>query len=631
MESPKITIAQALRILATEVDKPMRVAQLCDLINERWSIRFAADSVRSYLKNDYAHLGWLRINQSQYLPLRVALEGIQFRCWPNQQHIASGSIPLILLYPFVSRVEDSITCIYDEEKKTLAVISLRDDVDSYRVVKLQKWFQKRHFAPGDSIIVKIHYQQIGVRLEQHLYFTHERAADFRAQAVINQERELIEAAVEQYRKLGRNQITPSDQIVLSAIAGKPWRTSYPGRPWQYLLHADGRLALISDGLLVQSTGLQVSSGGALHQPATINSDTTAQWSQPPVDSKPTIPSSASASRKATVSSPADQRAKILAEITALQQEIQRSREQDRQSGIWNGMLTSRSREADREEEANQEDEFLMDDLDDLVNYFFFNWQYAVLREADRISARLNEVLPSEVKQRLAKAEPEEVEGILSSQLPYLFQKAPDLFPRIDLPTSSLPKSLDTSFNQQQNLEEVGFEISDDWDDDFWDTELDEDDIEDEMEDDRYFQLIDQSMTLINLYIDYLQETGKKLSTARNYARPPRLYADFLASFYERSLDQGDYATLDEFLFYYYPYHYAYSSGSEVRELCIALRRFYAFLKERGLIDSDQFAEAMWQRRFQAAKLANLYRQLVDKYADQTDLVEQLFAPYFYKH
>lgn len=627
MASPKITIARALRILATEVDKPMRIAQLCDVINERWSIRFAADSVRSYLKDDYANLGWLRINQVQYLPLRVALEGVQFRCWPNQQHIESGSIPLILLYPFVSRVEDLITRICDEEKKTLAVIRLQDDFYSYHVIKLHKWFQKRNFAPGDSIIVKIHYQQIGDQLEQHLHFTHERAADFRAQAVIDQERELVEAAVEQYRKLGRNEPTPSDQIVLSAIAGMPWRTSYPGRPWQHLLHADGRLALIFDGLLIQSTGLQVPSGGPLHQPATMNSDIATRRSQPPVNPKPAIPSSAAASWKTTAPSPADQRAKILAEITALQQEIQHSREQDRQAGIWNGILTNRSREADLKEE----EDVLMEELDDLVNDIFFEWQDSMLREADRISARLNEVLPLEVKRRLAQAEPEEVEGILSEQLLYLFQKAPDLFPRIDLPTSSLPKSVDTSFNQQQNLEEVGFEISDDWDDDFWDTEFDEDDVEDEMEDDRYFQLIDQSLTLINLYIDYLQETGKKLSTARNYARPPRLYADFLASFYDRSLDQGDYATLDEFLFYYYPYHYAYSSGSEVREICIALKRFYTFLKERGLIDSDQFAEAMWQRRFQAAKLANLYRQLADKYADQTDLLEQLFTPYFYKH
>lgn len=627
MESPNITIALALQILATEIDKPMRITQLCDVINERWSIRFSAGFVRSRLKNDYARLGWLRINQSQYLPLRVALEGVQFRCWPGQQHIESGSIPLILLYPFVSRVEGSITWIYDEEKKTLAVISLQDDVDSYHVVKLQKWFQKQHFAPGDSIIVKIHYRQIGVRLEQHLYFIHERAADFRAQAVIDQERELVEAAVEQYRKLGRNQPTPSDQIVLSAIAGKLWRTSYPGRPWQYLLHADGRLALISDGLLVQSTGLQISSDGPLHQPATMNSDIATRQSHLPIDPKPATPSSTSASRKVPALSPADQRAKILAEITALQQEIQHSREQDRQAGIWDGILTSRSREAGLKEEEDD----LMEELDDLVNDIFFEWQDSMLREADRISARLNEVLPLEVKRRLAQAEPEEVEGILSNQLPYLFQKAPDLFPRIDLPTSSLPKSVDTSFNQQQNLEEMGFEISDDWDDDFWDAEFDEDDIEDETEDDKYFQLIDQSLILINLYIDYLQETGKKLSTARNYARPPRFYADFLASFYDRSLDQGDYATLDEFLFYYYPYHYAYNSGSEVREICIALRRFYAFLKERGLIESDQFAEAMWQRRFQAAKLANLYKQLAGKYADQTELLEQLFAPYFYRH
>jgi hypothetical protein len=32
------------------------------------------------------------------------------------------------------------------------------------------------------------------------------------------------------------------------------------------------------------------------------------------------------------------------------------------------------------------------------------------------------------------------------------------------------------------------------------------------------------------------------------------------------------------------------------------KNFYAFLKLRGLIEDDQFAQAIWQRRFQAERL-----------------------------
>jgi hypothetical protein len=106
-----------------------------------------------------------------------------------------------------------------------------------------------------------------------------------------------------------------------------------------------------------------------------------------------------------------------------------------------------------------------------------------------------------------------------------------------------------------------------------------------------------------------------------------VYAEFLAYYYNRTLAEGDYATLDECLFFFYPRKVLNSTPRQVREICVSLKQFYAFLKEHGVIEDDRFAQALWRRRDQAARVVELYEQISHDLPNFERLFMRLFAPY----
>jgi site-specific recombinase XerD len=116
-------------------------------------------------------------------------------------------------------------------------------------------------------------------------------------------------------------------------------------------------------------------------------------------------------------------------------------------------------------------------------------------------------------------------------------------------------------------------------------------------------------------------------TARVRARSLHVYAEFLAAYYSRSLIEGDYATLDECLFFYYPRRVMNTSPRQIREIGTSVKQFYAFLKQRGVIDDDRFATAIWRRRQQAARVVEIYDQIASDSPEFGRLFTLLFHPY----
>ncbi|MEF3272866.1 MAG: hypothetical protein K6356_00455 [Chloroflexus sp.] len=593
MSKSELTIPKVLQVLAIELDRPVSVAEICNLIKSRWSVQYAINSVRTSLRWEGVRLGWVKLNRKHYLPLRLVLDGLRFRCWPRPQDIATGRLPIAHLRPFAVFRRQSWPLIYDEQGNMLSVEEPRPHTTGFAaqpVVAMQQWFQRHNFAAGDSILVEVRYC---TQLELHV--SYEPAAAFRADAVTAQDRELLSAIVERVNE----GLRACEDIILPIFANASWRTGYPGRPWQYLVLADRRLTLIEDALIEPSTPLLDFRRGLI--PKTSPDD---------VIFHPSL-------MAAHTSLPVEQA--VLDEIMALQQAMQQSREQDRRAGLWNGELARKSCQAD------------IDDDDTLAVADEMFEPFARTDEVARALQRMQEVLPPDVQQRWAQASPEEAEVILSSHLNYLLVKAPDLFPKLDLRTTRM--SSDTSLDQRS----TDFELllsddsivddDDDWNDDLftdWDDDWDDDDEEDE--DAVFLAASAQSDSLVAQYCDYLQEMGKRRSTALFQTRLLKPYAQFLASFYYQSLDQGNYATLDEFLFYYYPYHNNVSERY-IREMCSALKHFYTFLRNRGVIQDDRFARAIWKRRDQAARLIALYQRIERDYPDQEQLIHMLFIPY----
>ncbi|NJM07161.1 hypothetical protein HC891_14725 [Candidatus Gracilibacteria bacterium] len=247
---------------------------------------------------------------------------------------------------------------------------------------------------------------------------------------------------------------------------------------------------------------------------------------------------------------------MLGEIETLQNELRVSRQRDAEAGIWSGQiqrasaaysLFDRSQHDDGPAGVFFADIELSSDGDTLLDggdWLLDEWDSMVEDHLDGASlvdspvsfaeaqARMMAALPPEIVQRLNEARPEEAEIIIASQLNYLLVRDPGLFPRIDLsPQSGNASTLDSDTLFEGNWLDV--------DDDEWEPEWG-DELIDAIDDEIIGEMgvYTHSTDLINRFHDYLRETGKSASTARLRTRQLLVYAEFLASYYERALDEA---------------------------------------------------------------------------------------------
>jgi hypothetical protein len=433
-----------------------------------------------------------------------------------------------------------------------------------------------------------------------LQIEREPREEFRAAAVAAQDAELIETVVERVRR-SQAALVPCDEVVLPIFATAAWRNAYPGSPWQHLVMRDGRLQLVDDIFL---TSQRI---GSLHL----------------FGADEVFEQAARSERDHQASDNA-----LLAEIEALQRELHRARRRDADAGLWSGQV-QRASAGFGAMDDDEPGRGLFGSLDPALSEG--DWQAGEDWDPDGIFAedeidmddpatidaarqRMLELIPQEAAERLQAARPEEAELIVAQHLNMLLARAPELFPRIELvpPEEEIDPAADGLFSG---------DWQDAWDDDSVD------DLGDELDDDDGVDAFAANGDLIGQFHDYLLEMGKSGGTARIRTRALHIYADFLASYYGRTLADGDYATLDECLFFYYPRRVMNTSARQVREICTALKQFYAFLKQRGLIGDDRFAEALWRRRNQAARVVEIYEHISSESPNFELLFERLFLPY----
>ena len=592
------TIASILRHLAEEYDGPVEERHVLTRVLEQRpsSAKNPYATIRERLRWDGLTLGWLRLSRSQLMPLRVALQGLRFRCLPRARDVAAGLLPIAHLQPFAGPRSGECT-LCDERGVQMPYLDL--DAESAReaalpAFDLRAFYARTAFRPGDSIVVTVaSAEPLVLRLEREV------SDEFRTGAVSAQDAELIEAIVERVRR-AQTALIPCDEIVLPIFATAAWRSAYPGRPWQHLIIHDTRVQLVDDIFLTTQpiASLHLFGSDEVFEPMSH-----AEYDYHSAD------------------------AAILAEIEALQRELGHARQLDAEAGLWSGQVQRASAAygtldddlahrpffgglGDMAEGAWEVDEpwesgatFAEDEVDP--------GDPAVLQAARN---RLFELISPTDADRLRQARPEEAELIIASHLNMLLVRAPELFPRIDLilPDAAQHASLDVALT---------VDWQEGWDDD------EEDDLDDEAEDEESSDAFSASSDLIGQFYDYLLEMGKSEATARIRGRALSTYADFLASYYGRSLAEGDYATLDECLFYYYPRQEMNSSARQVREICTAIKQLYAFLRQRGVITDDRFAEALWSRRGQAARVVEIYERISRESPSFEMLFERLFQPY----
>lgn len=642
------TIANLLQELAAQYNRIVAEREVYDhLLALRPSqAKDPYASIRNQLRFGAPRLGWVWLGGGELVPLHVALQDLRFRLIPEESEITGGALIRDRLRPFIPygrsdvRLRDGAGRPIETSETSLTIgESIFGTVD-VPAMALGSWFQLQRFAPGDSLLVTVR-----ATLPLTLYIEHEPAALFRADDVVLQDRRLLDELAERVGR-GSRSLHFAEDIVLPIYVRSVWRTAYPGRPWRQLVANDRRLRLIDDSFVADSS---------FRRPL--------DWILGADQDEQTL---------------AENDSQLLDEIKRFQSSLLASRRDDAQRGVWSGVAPRAStarvifdmragttetiypgvinalldHSADIEEHVARgdyldgswdldtdldDDDFLLDDdelfdLEDTDDLQAFIHSDPELSEA---AHRLMDSLTPEELARLQQAKsPDEAQQILASRLTELLKHEPSLFVPLE------PPLLSTEYMNGNGHANGNGHVNGAFDPASLDAEVwDDNDLFDD-EDGLGFhnegsseqrilseRAMEHSNELIERFYQHQLADGKSETTAGNRSRDLWLFADFLSSYYQRSLDQGDYATLDEHMFFHYPRKVLSSSSRAAREFCTSAKQFYAFLKAQNVIADDAFAVAIWRRRDQAGRIVGLYEQLDSDSPQFERQFAYLFAPY----
>ena len=159
MNHQEPTIATILRLLAGEYEGPVEERRVLERVLERRpsSAKKPYATIRERLRWDGLTLGWLRLNRSQLVPLRIALQGLRFRCLPRPRDLQSGLLPVAHLQPFAG-LRNYECSLHDAAGSPMRFVDL--DLDQGQTAALpafdlRAWYARVGFEPGDSIVATV--------------------------------------------------------------------------------------------------------------------------------------------------------------------------------------------------------------------------------------------------------------------------------------------------------------------------------------------------------------------------------------------------------------------------------------------------------------------------------------------
>lgn len=641
----EITIAAVLQTLAQQYDGIVSEAELFQRVLELRpsTAKNPYASIRNKIRWDSAYVGWVRLGAGEIVPLHIVLKNLCFRVIPEQREIEAGELDFIRLIPFVN-IHHGTPQFKNTQGQLIAPATMTPGKYNGMTFSLGAWYQHVKWQAGDSLLITIEQTKPLV-----LCLAHEPQYAFRAQDVHDQEQMLLDSIAQQTQRQPARMLIP-DETILPIYARAAWRTAYPGRPWQMLVNQDHRLRLLDDMFIADAS---------FRRPLDVLFATQDDGRH-------------------------EEDQVLLKDITDFQSEMLASRRDHAEQGLWDGQLarvsTARvifdmqdhtstvvylepvdglrdhkdtienniaqgyyaSHEWQDQFFPEEDDAFDMDDDDeDFEDEFFglaeindietFMEEYPGLAEAAR--KLLEAITPEELERLQQEDDPQSAQIILAQRLQNMLPSDPSLFSTFAVYTADAESIERENINtSDEGSSMIGAAIDQMLN---MDLDLDEDNYEDDDLDAEEFihgdpelvrAAMERSSDLMERFYQHLRTQGKSENTAINRTGDLWVYADFLASYYGRSLPEGSYATLDECLFFFYPRKVINSSPRAAREMCTSIKQFYAFMHASGL-SNDDFAQAIWRRRDQAARVVELYEYIDIDSPEFDRLFAHLFAPY----
>jgi hypothetical protein len=643
------TYPEILEALSHEYEGPIPERELAErvLAIKSSTAKTARHQLQTLLRDESVRFGWLRLPKGMVSPLRLAMANLRFRVIPSPNEVAEQHLERQSLHPFLLVFMHELTVRFEgHDDLQFHTVRLREHIP------LKDWMERVHFQSGDSILVTIQSYPPMV-----MSFEHEPAAAFQPDRVQAQEQELVELAVQQF-STKRSKRVEAYKIILPAYAAAPWRTQYPGRPWQQVLAEDERVEVLYDGLMLQ---LQ------------------------------------EASAYGRVSRSKQGKKSLFEQIAELQSDLRALRQTMIQRGYWDGVvqrvtasllfgfndkstppmepidatqdysaqIDERAKDGyydrmfvdeilDFEELFDQDDDYelmgtLFDTIDLTLSYDYqldetsvsSMQEFTLFEEQER----LIKVLGAERIARLEQAQTEsEALKLLITFLNELMDKEPSLFEELVITPSQAKQKMNSDSNgnglhlpidESLLLSDDPFEDEDESEffdeEEFEDEEFEDEDFEDELinaeRNALIMQAINRSTQLLQRFFDAQLEQGQDARTAQERVRFMSHYASFLGTFYQQSLEMSTYAMLDEYLFFVFPRQNRLPSRKDVRAMCLALKQFYAFLRAERIIASDAMIQELYRHRNLVVRLVSLYEQINSSPRSFGHLFARLFEPY----
>ncbi|MBM4413300.1 MAG: hypothetical protein FJ040_07650 [Chloroflexi bacterium] len=590
--------------------------------------------VQTMLTEQSVQLGWVSIAPLAYVPLRHAMRGISFRIIPDAAAISNDYLRSEWLYPFV---DVSAPIRLGSDKRILP---------SYGpgLFGMLGWYAQHRVRPGDHIIVQLdHHRPNTIHLLCDHVDTQHLADAHLVDGLIMQELQ------HQYRN-GADEHAVVHAIV-QLYVNASWRNAYPGQPWQHLrdavqrqhargetlAHGIGReIVQLQNELRLRRTrdserGLW--NGIALRYSAVrIGFDSQEhelhdQLSITPIDTREDYTERINHGLEHGLYDVrvGEDESDTFADDDADEPFLfdDRSPALDDEEDYTDALRSS------YDEDEHHEDDYAGNDYDDLSDaidddtfvLLFANRHPALVEWSTML---LKSMLPHERRQMIRAETDEDYNAILSKALQRLLPNEPQFMSTLraigDLahPDQTYGGRTYAAFDSAERTASQSIRPS----------------TEPTHEDDDVFatggeaifaveSALRESEQLIQRYVKTLQQSKLSDRTIRRKRQFLRGFAQFLARYYTQSLDYARYATLDEYIYFYYPRHTAAVSPRNIRDMITALRDFYRYSE----LPVANAAQAMYDCRHQAEAVMRLLLRTHQYPHEMTKMVVHLFAPY----
>ena len=574
---------------------------------------------------------WVPLPSGMYTPRHLAARGVTFRIIPDVAAITADALELDWVFPFVA-VQRPI--LLGSERTHMGWTAAGR-------LNLHGWMRKHGCKPGDHIMVTVDADQPNT-----LHLQLDRAEHQHLEDCTLAETAILEAL----KAIPKHELTPSraQLCVLSTYAQAPWRSEYPGRPWQILYDmvlrgiapTEGVVAQLKRDIALLQTKMRqrrasdaqrgLWDGMAPRYSAVrlaIDTDNDEGMS-----SRIIVP---------TIDTRLDFSSRIDESLSKGLYDVHMGQDDDDAEGDdpADQPYSAQARHDDRytdalqsdydDDEEDDDDTFFDGDgingeeLDDDTFAMLFANRHPALEAWS--SKLLRSMRPLERRLMVRAESDDDYNAILSVALQRILPFEPSLMETLR-PTHELaaldPTDGGQSYAAFQIAEFTAAQA----------VELPED--TSPMSDDDVFSTggealfavetaLRESEVHIKRYTQVLEESGLAPSTIRRKVQYIHGFSQFLARYYTKSLDAASYATMDEYVFFYYPRHASAIAPRNARDLLSALRDFY-----RSQIPAlVPLSQALYACRDEAEAVLRLLVATHQYPHEMTSLVVHLFAPY----